>query len=313
MRIFEGIENIVELNDPVLTIGTFDGIHLGHQKIIKNLIQEAEATNSDSVLLTFFPHPRMVLFPENHDLELIQTQQEKYTKLAEQGLKNIIVQPFSLEFAKQTAVQFIEEIIVKRIGAKKIIIGYDHQFGNAREGNIDFLRSYSERFGYEVIEIPAKEIDEINVSSTKIRTALKEGNIEIANRYLNSSFEINGLVVHGNKIGRSIGFPTANIEVNDSTKLIPKNGVYAVKIMLKEKTYFGMLNIGLRPSISDQLSKTIEVHIFEFNELIYGAPIRVTFEKHIREEKYFSNLEELKLQLLQDASVIRAFFNLPKA
>ena len=313
MRIFEGIENIVELNDPVLTIGTFDGIHLGHQKIIKNLIQEAEATNSDSVLLTFFPHPRMVLFPENHDLELIQTQQEKYTKLAEQGLKNIIVQPFSLEFAKQTAVQFIEEIIVKRIGAKKIIIGYDHQFGNAREGNIDFLRSYSERFGYEVIEIPAKEIDEINVSSTKIRTALKEGNIEIANRYLNSSFEINGLVVHGNKIGRSIGFPTANIEVNDSTKLIPKNGVYAVKIMLKEKTYFGMLNIGMRPSISDQLSKTIEVHIFEFNELIYGAPIRVTFEKHIREEKYFSNLEELKLQLLQDASVIRAFFNLPKA
>ncbi len=313
MRIFEGIENIVELNEPVLTIGTFDGIHLGHQKIIKNLIQEAEATNSDSVLLTFFPHPRMVLFPENHDLELIQTQQEKYTKLAEQGLKNIIVQPFSLEFAKQTAVQFIEEIIVKRIGAKKIIIGYDHQFGNAREGNIDFLRSYSERFGYEVIEIPAKEIDEINVSSTKIRTALKEGNIEIANRYLNSSFEINGLVVHGNKIGRSIGFPTANIEVNDSTKLIPKNGVYAVKIMLKEKTYFGMLNIGLRPSISDQLSKTIEVHIFEFNELIYGAPIRVTFEKHIREEKYFSNLEELKLQLLQDASVIRAFFNLPKA
>ena len=313
MRIFEGIENIVELNDPVLTIGTFDGIHLGHQKIIKNLIQEAEATNSDSVLLTFFPHPRMVLFPENHDLELIQTQQEKYTKLAEQGLKNIIVQPFSLEFAKQTAVQFIEEIIVKRIGAKKIIIGYDHQFGNAREGNIDFLRSYSERFGYEVIEIPAKEIDEINVSSTKIRTALKEGNIEIANRYLNSSFEINGLVVHGNKIGRSIGFPTANIEVNDSTKLIPKNGVYAVKIMLKEQTYFGMLNIGMRPSISDQLSKTIEVHIFEFNELIYGAPIRVTFEKHIREEKYFSNLEELKLQLLQDASVIRAFFNLPKA
>lgn len=313
MRIFEGIENIVELNDPVLTIGTFDGIHLGHQKIIKNLIQEAEATNSDSVLLTFFPHPRMVLFPENHDLELIQTQQEKYTKLAEQGLKNIIVQPFSLEFAKQTAVQFIEEIIVKRIGAKKIIIGYDHQFGNAREGNIDFLRSYSERFGYEVIEIPAKEIDEINVSSTKIRTALKEGNIEIANRYLNSSFEINGLVVHGNKIGRSIGFPTANIEVKDTTKLIPKNGVYAVKIMLKEKTYFGMLNIGMRPSISDQLSKTIEVHIFEFNELIYGAPIRVTFEKHIREEKYFSNLEELKLQLLQDASVIRAFFNLPKA
>ncbi len=311
MRIFEGIENIVELNDPVLTIGTFDGIHLGHQKIIKNLIQEAEATNSDSVLLTFFPHPRMVLFPENHDLELIQTQQEKYTKLAEQGLKNIIVQPFSLEFAKQTAVQFIEEIIVKRIGAKKIIIGYDHQFGNAREGNIDFLRSYSERFGYEVIEIPAKEIDEINVSSTKIRTALKEGNIEIANRYLNSSFEINGLVVHGNKIGRSIGFPTANIEVNDSTKLIPKNGVYAVKITLKEQTYFGMLNIGMRPSISDQLSKTIEVHIFEFNELIYGAPIRVTFEKHIREEKYFSNLEELKLQLLQDASVIRAYFNLP--
>lgn len=313
MRIFEGIENIVELNEPVLTIGTFDGIHLGHQKIIKNLIQEAEATNSDSVLLTFFPHPRMVLFPENHDLELIQTQQEKYTKLAEQGLKNIIVQPFSLEFAKQTAVQFIEEIIVKRIGAKKIIIGYDHQFGNAREGNIDFLRSYSERFGYEVIEIPAKEIDEINVSSTKIRTALKEGNIEIANRYLNSSFEINGLVVHGNKIGRSIGFPTANIEVKDTTKLIPKNGVYAVKIMLKEKTYFGMLNIGMRPSISDQLSKTIEVHIFEFNELIYDAHIRVTFEKHIREEKYFSNLEELKLQLLQDASVIRAFFNLPKA
>ena len=163
MLIFDGVENLKELINPVLTIGTFDGIHLGHQKIIKNLIREAKSTNSDSVLLTFFPHPRMVLFPEDTNLQLIQTQEEKYNKLAEQGLQNIIVQPFSKEFAKLTALEFIEEIIVKKIRAKKIIIGYDHQFGNSREGNINFLREYSDKFGYEVIEIPAKEIDEILV------------------------------------------------------------------------------------------------------------------------------------------------------
>ena len=290
MRIFNGVENLEELKNPVLTIGTFDGIHLGHQKIIKNLIREAKSTNSDSVLLTFFPHPRMVLFPEETNLQLIQTQEEKYNKLAEQGLKNIIVQPFSHEFAKLTALEFIEEIIVKKIRAKKIIIGYDHQFGNSREGNINFLREYSDKFGYEVIEIPAKEIDEINVSSTKIRTALNEGDIETANLFLNAAFEINGTVVHGNEIGRSIDFPTANIQIADKNKIIPKNGVYAVKI---------------------QLSKTIEVNIFDFEEMIYDLPIKITFHKHIREEKYFSNLEELKSQLQLDASFIRAFFELP--
>ena len=311
MRIFDGVENLEELINPVLTIGTFDGIHLGHQKIIKNLIREAISTNSDSVLLTFFPHPRMVLFPENSNLQLIQTQEEKYNKLAQQGLKNIIVQPFSHEFAKLTALEFIEEIIVKKIRAKKIIIGYDHQFGNSREGNIDFLRANSDKFGYEVIEIPAKEIDEINVSSTKIRSALNEGDIQIANLYLNSPFEINGVVVHGNKIGRSIDFRTANIEIADKNKIIPKNGVYAVKVLVNTKNYFGMLNIGLRPSISKHLSKTIEVHIFNFSEEIYEQAIKITFHKHIREEKYFSNLEELKSQLLLDASYIRAFFELP--
>jgi riboflavin kinase / FMN adenylyltransferase len=311
MRIFDGIENLEGLINPVLTIGTFDGIHLGHQKIIKNLIRESRSTNSDSVLLTFFPHPRMVLFPENNNLQLIQTQEEKYNKLAEQGLKNIIVQPFSNKFSKLTALEFIEEIIVKKIRAKKIIIGYDHQFGNSREGNINFLREYSDKFGYEVIEIPAKEIDEINVSSTKIRTALNEGDIETANLFLNSAFEINGIVVHGNKIGRSINFPTANIEIDDKNKIIPKNGVYAVKVFLNEKYFFGMLNIGTRPSISKQLSKTIEVNIFDFDEMIYDLPINITFYKHIREEKYFSNLEELKSQLQLDASFIRAFFELP--
>lgn len=311
MRIFDGIENLEGLINPVLTIGTFDGIHLGHQKIIKNLIRESRSTNSDSVLLTFFPHPRMVLFPENNNLQLIQTQEEKYNKLAEQGLKNIIVHPFSNKFSKLTALEFIEEIIVKKIRAKKIIIGYDHQFGNSREGNINFLREYSDKFGYEVIEIPAKEIDEINVSSTKIRTALNEGDIETANLFLNSAFEINGIVVHGNKIGRSINFPTANIEIDDKNKIIPKNGVYAVKVFLNEKYFFGMLNIGTRPSISKQLSKTIEVNIFDFDEMIYDLPINITFYKHIREEKYFSNLEELKSQLQLDASFIRAFFELP--
>ena len=311
MRIFDGVENLEGLVNPVLTIGTFDGIHLGHQKIIKNLIREARSTNSDSVLLTFFPHPRMVLFPEETNLQLIQTQEEKYNKLAEQGLKNIIVQPFSHEFAKLTALEFIEEIIVKKIRAKKIIIGYDHQFGNSREGNINFLREYSDKFGYEVIEIPAKEIDEINVSSTKIRTALNEGDIETANLFLNAAFEINGTVVHGNEIGRSIDFPTANIQIADKNKIIPKNGVYAVKILVNDKNYFGMLNIGTRPSISKQLSKTIEVNIFDFEEMIYDLPIKITFHKHIREEKYFSNLEELKSQLQLDASFIRAFFELP--
>ena len=243
LKIFNSIKSFNATKPTIVTIGTFDGVHLGHQKIIKNLIREAKSTNSDSVLLTFFPHPRMVLFPEDTNLQLIQTQEEKYNKLAEQGLQNIIVQAFSHEFAKLTALEFIEEIIVKKIRAKKIIIGYDHQFGNSREGNINFLREYSDKFGYEVIEIPAKEIDEINVSSTKIRTAINEGDIETANLFLNAAFEINGTVVHGNEIGRSIDFPTANIQIADKNKIMT----------YEKKNVFQQKQINDRPKIMFRL------------------------------------------------------------
>jgi riboflavin kinase/FMN adenylyltransferase len=311
MRIFEGLENVGQIKNPVVTIGTFDGVHIGHQKIIQQLILEAKKIDGESVLITFHPHPRLVLFPDNHNLQLLQTQAEKLQTLAENGLENVIILPFSKEFAQLSALDFVQTILYKSLIAKKIIIGYDHQFGNDRKGNIDFLIAHANDFNYDVIEIPAEEINEVNVSSTKIRTALQDGSVEIANAFLNKPFELSGTVIKGEQLGRTIGFPTANLDLNDNTKLIPANGVYAVKVQLLngEKAYFGMMNIGYRPTVSQTQKQSIEVYLFDFQANLYAEHLKVSLYKRIRKEEKFVNLAILKSQLSKDEAVIRSYFS----
>ena len=311
MRIFDGLENVGQIKNPVVTIGTFDGVHIGHQKIIQQLILEAKKIDGESVLITFHPHPRLVLFPDNHNLQLLQTQTEKLQTLAENGLENVIILPFSKEFSQLSALDFVQTVIHKCLQAKKIIIGYDHQFGNDRKGNIDFLIAHANDFNYDVIEIPAEEINEVNVSSTKIRTALQDGSIEIANAFLNKPFELSGTVIKGKQLGRTIGFPTANLELNDSTKLIPANGVYAVKVQLnkEEKSYNGMMNIGFRPTVSEAKKQSIEIYLFDFQEDLYDSHLKVSLYKRIRKEEKFVNLASLKSQLSKDEAVIRSYFS----
>ena len=311
MRIFDGLENVGQIKNPVVTIGTFDGVHIGHQKIIQQLILEAKKIDGESVLITFHPHPRLVLFPDNHNLQLLQTQAEKLQTLAENGLENVIILPFSKEFSQLSALDFVQTILYKSLRARKIIIGYDHQFGNDRKGNIDFLIAHANDFNYDVIEIPAEEINEVNVSSTKIRTALQDGSIEIANAFLNKPFELSGTVIKGKQLGRTIGFPTANLELNDSTKLIPANGVYAVKVQLnkEEKSYNGMMNIGFRPTVSEAKKQSIEIYLFDFQEDLYDSHLKVSLYKRIRKEEKFVNLASLKSQLSKDEALIRSYFS----
>jgi riboflavin kinase/FMN adenylyltransferase len=310
MRIFEGLENVGQIKNPVVTIGTFDGVHIGHQKIIQQLILEANKIDGESVLITFHPHPRLVLFPDNHNLQLLQTQAEKLQTLAENGLENVIILPFSKEFAQLSALDFVQTVLYKSLRARKIIIGYDHQFGNDRKGNIDFLIAHANDFNYDVIEIPAEEINEVNVSSTKIRTALQDGSVEIANAFLNKPFELSGTVIKGEQLGRTIGFPTANLDLKDNTKLIPANGVYAVKVQLQneEKPYFGMMNIGYRPTVSLAQKQSIEIYLFDFQADLYEAHLKVSLYKRIRKEEKFVNLATLKSQLSKDEALIRSYF-----
>ncbi len=308
MRVFYNLDEVKEIENPIVTIGTFDGVHLGHQQILKQLISEAKRRKGESVLITFYPHPRMVLQPENHGLQLIQTQAEKIQKLERTGIDHLIIYPFSKDFAKLSALDFLKGILVDKIGAKTIIIGYDHQFGNRREGNLDFMRRFAKEFQYEVIEIPAAAIDEMNVSSTKIRQCILSGDVEQANRFLGAPFCVQGKVVVGNQIGRTLGFPTANIDVEDETKLIPVNGVYAVEVVIENQLWKGMMNIGERPTISMNNGRTLEVHIFDFSEDLYGKKIEVRFLKRVRAELTFPNLAELSTQIKKDETTIRDFF-----
>lgn len=300
MKIFNSLEELGQLKNPVITIGSFDGVHLGHQKILKKLSEEALKIGGETVLFTFHPHPKMVLFPVDHGIKLIQSQEEKNTKLASYNLDNLILYPFTKEFSSLTALQFVKEILVDKIGAKKIVIGYDHQFGNNREGNISFLNSVSKEFGFEVIEISAEEINEVNISSTKIRKAILEGDVLTANSYLNENYPLSGTVIKGQQLGRKIGFPTANILVDFEEKLIPGNGVYFVEVTIENKQHYGMLNIGNRPTIDENLIRSIEVNILDFNQDIYDQKITIHFISRIRDEKRFNGIDELIKQLKAD-------------
>ena len=308
MKIFQDLTAINSIPNPVLTIGTFDGVHVGHQKILQQVKKEAEKIGGESVLFTFFPHPRMVLYPESHGLKLLQTQEEKMAKLARVGVENCIVYPFTFDFSRLSAIEFVRDILVNKLQIKKLVIGYDHQFGKNREGNIEFLKEICEVYGFEVIEIPAQDIDAVNVSSTKIRKAILNGDIARANEYLGERFELTGTIVHGQAIGKTIGFPTANIRVNSDLKLIPGNGVYAVDVRVKDSHYFGMLNIGNRPTVNDSADRTIEVHILDFSGEIYAEEITVNFIDKLRDEKQFSDLQELQNQLKEDEKFIRTKF-----
>jgi riboflavin kinase/FMN adenylyltransferase len=311
MRIFEGIESLGEIKNPVVTIGTFDGVHLGHQKIIEQLNLEAAKNGGESVLLTFDPHPRIVLFPENHNVKLIQTLGEKFQVLEKFDLKNVVLVPFTKGFSELSAIDFVEQILIGNLKAKKVVIGYDHQFGRNREGNIQFLKSVSEKYGFEVIEISAKSIDEINISSTKIRDSLLRGDVETAKLFLSRPYEISGSVIRGNQLGRTLDFPTANVKVDSELKLIPANGVYAVQVKIDGKMHFGVMNIGTKPTVNSSNEKSLEVHIFDFNKVIYGDIITVFMEKHIRNEQKFANLDELKRAISNDEIICRQCFNLP--
>ncbi|MFZ9028971.1 MAG: bifunctional riboflavin kinase/FAD synthetase [Crocinitomicaceae bacterium] len=309
MKIFRDFITAGEIKNPVLTIGTFDGVHVGHQKIIERLNEEAEKIGGESVLFTFYPHPRMVLYPESHGLKLIQTQVEKVDKLRRIGLDNLIVYPFTKEFSRLTAVEFVRDYLVNELHVKKLVIGYDHHFGKNREGNIDFLREVAETYGFEVIEISAQDIDEVNVSSTKIRNAITEGEMRKAEQYLGEPFELHGRIVHGKSMGKQIGYPTANIDIETDIKLIPSTGVYAVNVFVSDYgIYEGMLNVGYNPTIGGVNDVSIEVHLFDFDRDIYGEFVTVQFLSRIRDEQKFESVHELRDQLREDEIHIRSFF-----
>jgi riboflavin kinase/FMN adenylyltransferase len=292
---------------PILTIGTFDGIHIGHQEILSRIIEEAKEIQGESVLFTFFPHPREVIFPDSHGLKMLTTQEEKMTHLEFLGIDNIILFPFTKEFSEYTAKEFVQKILVEQIGVYKVVIGYDHQFGKDRSGNIELLKELAEEFHFEVEEIPAQDVEDINVSSTKIRKALKEGDMEVVNQFLGRPFEINGIIVEGNQLGRDLGFPTANVDIQDEKKMLPGNGAYVVEIELEENLYKGMMNIGFNPTHNLKSKESVEVFIHDFDEDIYGKQIKVEVLAKIRDEKKFSSSDELKAQLKKDEAFSLGF------
>jgi len=299
------ISNFVTEEKTFVTIGTFDGVHHGHQKILEKLILEAKKTGKKSVLLTFFPHPRMVL-QKDASIELINTIAEREKLLKKTGLDYLIIHPFSREFSRTTALEFVRDILVNKFNISKLIIGYDHHFGKNREGNIQQLTEYSYLYDFTVEEIPAQDVDDVSVSSTKIRHALHAGNLKTANRYLGYNFMLNGVVVNGKKLGGKIGYPTANISIEEDYKLIPKTGVYVVKATINKNSVFGMMNIGNRPTVNGNY-QTIEVHFFDFNQDLYGKKLTIELLYFLRNEEKFDSLDALIHQLKEDEKTAKNY------
>ena len=287
----------------MVTSGTFDGVHLGHQKILNRLKEIAQRDGGETCLITFHPHPRLVL-QKDCDLKLLNTIEERIDLIEKEGIDHLIILEFTKEFSRLTSLSFIRDIIVNTIHTKKLVIGYDHHFGRNREGSFEHLQEFGPLYGFEVEEIPAQDIDDVNVSSTKIRKAIADGDVQGAATFLGRNYMISGKVVKGAQLGRTIGFPTANIEVNDSNKLIPKNGVYAVRCEIDDKSYEGMINIGYKPTVNHDRSEIfIEVHLFGVNFDMYDKIISIEFVKKIRNELKFESVEELKNQLVLDKKI----------
>ncbi len=301
MRNAKKIEAYTSNSDTVVTIGTFDGVHIGHQKIINHLVNEGKKSHLKSVILTFFPHPRMVL-QKDSNIKLINTIDERCKIIYDLGLDFLLVKKFTKAFSRLSSEDFVKQILVDKLHAKKVIIGYDHRFGRNRNANIDDLKKYGKRYHFEVEEISAQDIDEVSVSSTKIRKALNNGNITKANKYLGYNFMLTGKVVRGKGLGNDIGFPTANLAIKEDYKLIPKHGSYVVSSFIDAKLYFGMMNIGINPTVNGK-TESIEVHFFEFNKYIYNKKIQINLLKRLRNEVKFESVETLKLQLFKDKEI----------
>ncbi|MGK6350881.1 bifunctional riboflavin kinase/FAD synthetase [Parapedobacter sp. DT-150] len=324
MRIYRNLEDFIPLDNAVVTIGTFDGVHVGHQKILSTLKECARMINGETVLLTFFPHPRLILHPEDDSLRLISDIEEKVQLLADAGIDHLIITPFTRDFSNQSPEEYIRDVLVGKIGTKKIVIGYDHRFGKDREGSLHDLLDHAEIYGYTVEQIPEQDINDVAVSSTKIREALIKGDMDIANTYLGYPFQLTGKVVRGNQLGRNIGYPTANLQVQEEHKLIPAYGIYAVEVAIIEPAVIqtgpyvpnppqqlvkGMGYIGTRPTI-DGVSRSIEVYLFDFKEDIYGKTLRVKFLHFIRHDQWFETMQELIDQMAEDEKKVKGLFGI---
>lgn len=305
MNIYHSLHDFTTTQKTVFTLGTFDGVHIGHTKIIERLLN-ASSEEEQSLVLTFFPHPRMVL-QEESDIKLLNTIAERTELLQKAGLQNLIIHPFDQAFSRLTAEEFVKNVLVDVFNIKKIIIGHDHRFGRNRTANIDDLIIFGKEYGFEVEQISAQEIDEVSISSTKIRNALTEGKIALANEYLGYNYFFSGTVVHGKKLGRTIGFPTANLKIEESYKLVPAIGVYAVKCTVKNQVINGMLNIGTNPTVQGQ-NISIEVNLFDFEADLYDQKIKVELIKRIRDEQKFASVDDLKTQLHKDQLFARQLF-----
>ncbi len=305
VKIYTGFSGLKKLKNPIVTIGTFDGVHLGHTRIIQRLKELARKVDGETVLLTFYPHPRMVLHPEDHSIQLLNTAEEKAALLEKAGIEHLVIYPFSMEFSRISAFEYVRDLLVNGIGAHTVVVGYDHRFGRNREGDHQTLVELSETFGFDVEEIPAQEIDHINVSSTKIRNALLEGRLADAEKYLGYSYQLSGNVVRGDGNGRKFGYPTANIEVDYRYKLIPAYGVYAVKVWLGQEEFIGACSIGVRPTVHEQAPPTIEVYILNFDRDIYGQRLRLEFIEYLREEKKFGSIDDMLEAIAQDVQLTK--------
>ncbi len=303
MNIYRNPAELPVFRNSVVTIGSFDGVHFGHQRILRRVVELAKQHDGESIVITFDPHPRLVIYPDDDSLHLLTSTEEKCRLLEEAGIDNVVLVRFTTDFSQQSPEDYIKNFLVKNFQPRYITIGYDHHFGQGRKGNIDLLQSFSEKYGYTVEEINRQDVDDIAVSSTKIRQALDEGNIESATQLLNHPFTLTGTVVKGQQVGRTIGYPTANILPSDRHQLIPANGIYAVWVMIEGVRYAGSLYIGNRPTLNGQ-SRSIEVFIFDFDSDIYTKIIQIAFVKHIRPDKKLESLAALKEQIAADNAVI---------
>ncbi|MGV6845931.1 MAG: bifunctional riboflavin kinase/FAD synthetase [Lutibacter sp.] len=298
MKIIKNLDSLQLSKPSFVTIGTFDGVHLGHVKVLKKLISNAKKNNATSILLTFFPHPRMVLQKET-DIKLLNTIDERIALLEKTGLDILIILPFNQEFANQSALNFARNILVAKLNISKLFIGYDHRFGKNREGDFEHLKEYGHTYNFEVKEISKFDINKIGVSSTKIRKAIEKGNITLANKYLGYYFSLSGKVVKGKNLGEKLGFPTANIEIAENYKIIPKTGAYIIRSFIDKKWIYGMMNIGYRPTLKGQY-QTIEIHFFNLNKNLYDQFLQIEILSFLRDEMKFESVQNLRKQLHKD-------------
>ncbi|MEO8253429.1 MAG: bifunctional riboflavin kinase/FAD synthetase [Flavobacterium sp.] len=305
MKIFHSIKDFSSSKKTILTLGTFDGVHIGHKKILEKVIQNTLDEKYESLVLTFFPHPRMIL-QERSEIKLLNTISEKIRLLEELGIQNLVIHPFDEIFSRLTAEEFVETVLVAQFKIHKIIIGYDHRFGRNRTADINNLIEFGEKYGFEVEQISAQEINAISVSSTKIRNAISEGNMLLANKYLGYNYFLSGTIIKGKQLGRTIGFPTANLQIEEDYKLIPLQGVYAVSSIINNREVFGMMNIGMNPTVGGE-KLSVEIHYLDFDADLYDQKITVSILKRIRGEEKFDSLDLLKEQIEKDKLEILSY------